>query len=146
MSVQDGLRSLAHQDVQAPWGFEVFEQRRARKYSQRRAAVWGSALSVSILALIGTLALVTQPAPIESLEIALQPRLEVATESPALVNLSQFELTSELQDHIALLDAELSAGRVQRLPMENLRRIEGARQQLNESLQRVSYAHAMLSL
>jgi hypothetical protein len=146
MSVQEGLRNLANQAQQAPWGFEVFEQRRARKISQRRAAVWGSALSVGVLALVGTLALVTQPAQIESPSLLAQPLPDIPIESPALVDLSQFELTSELQDHIALLDAELSVARVQRLPVENLRRIEGVRQQMNESLQRVSYAHAMLSL
>jgi len=154
MSVQDGLRSLASQDAQAPFGFEVFEQRRARAVSRRRTALWGSALSVSMLALVGILALVTQPqvdrdslmAAVESHDQMALPRAERHVESSALVDMSRFELTSELEDRIALLDAELSAARVQRAPAEQLRRIEGAREQMNESLQRVSYAHALLSL
>ena len=60
--------------------------------------------------------------------------------------MSRFELTSEMEDRIAMLDAELSAARVQRAPTEQVRRIEGARELMNESLQRVSYAHAVLNL
>jgi hypothetical protein len=154
MSVQEGLRNLADRDAQAPFGFEVFEQRRARSLSRRRAAVWGSALSVSMLSLVGVLALVTQPqvdrgsvmAAVESQDLRALPQAERRIEAPALVDMGQFELTSELEDRIAMLDAELSAARVQRLPAEQLRRIEGTRQQMNESLQRVSYAHALLSL
>jgi len=154
MSVQDGLRSLAGQDVQAPFGFEVFEQRRANAVSRRRAAMWGSALSASMLALVGILALVTQPqvdrdsvmAAVEAQDLIALPHAERRVESPALVDMSRFELTSELEDRIALLDAELSAARVERVPAEQLRRIEGAREQINDSLQRVSYAHALLSL
>ena len=62
----------------------------------------------------------------------------------ALMFIERF--AGELEDRIALLDAELSAARVRQAPAEQLRRVEGARQQMNESLQRVSYAHALLSL
>jgi len=154
MSTQEGLRQLAAQGVVAPFGFEVFEQRRARAVARRRSAVWGAALSVSMLALVGILALVTQPrvdrdsimAALESQELVALPDATPRVDSPALVDMGRFELTSELEDRIALLDAELSAARVQRAPVEQLRRIEGARQQMSESLQRVSYAHALLSL
>jgi hypothetical protein len=65
---------------------------------------------------------------------------------PALVNMGQFDITSTLEDHIALLDAELSAARVGKVPEVQLRPMESAREQLSASLQRVSYAHALLSL
>jgi hypothetical protein len=154
MSVQEGLRNLASQQVPPPWGFDMFEQRRARAGSRRRALVWGSALSVSMLTLVGVLALVTQPqvdrdpvmVSVESQDLMALPLDGLRLDSPALVDMSRFELTSELEDRIALLDAELSAARVQRAPAEQLRRIEGTREQMNESLQRVSYAHALLSL
>jgi hypothetical protein len=154
MSVQEGLRHLAGQDVAAPFGFDAFEQRHARAVSRRRTAVWGSALSVSMLALVGIFALVTQPkvdhesimAAVESQDLMALPHSVPRLATPALVDMSRFELTSELEDRIAMLDAELSAARVQRAPADQLRRIEGTRQQMNESLQRVSYAHALLTL
>jgi hypothetical protein len=157
MSLQDGLRNLAaHQDVPAPWNFEMFEQRRARATARRRAALWGSALSVAMLAVVGLIALVTQPRanPDPRLAATPAPKMAPATsansmapaEQPALVDMSQFDVTTELEDHIALLDAELSAARIERLPAEQVRRIESTREQMNESLQRVSYAHALLSL
>ena len=65
---------------------------------------------------------------------------------PALVNLDRFDVTTELEEHIAVLDAELSAARVGTAPAEDLRELESARKQLNQSLQRVSYAHSLLSL
>jgi hypothetical protein len=154
MSVREGLRHLAGQHMDAPFGFDVFEQRRARAVSRRRTAIWGSALSVTMLALVGILALVTQPqvandwaiAAVESQDLMAPPQAQPVVDSPALVDMSRFELTSELEDRIAMLDAELSVARVQRAPAEQLRRIEGTRHQMNESLQRVSYAHALLSL
>jgi hypothetical protein len=154
MSVQEGLRHLAHQPVDIPFAFEVFEQRRDQADARRRTAIWGSALSVSMLALVGILALVTQPradggaliAAVESQELQAAPVAPLRSDAPALVDMSRFELTSELEDRIAVLDAELSAARVQRVPAEQLQRIEGTREQMNESLQRVSYAHALLSL
>jgi hypothetical protein len=155
MNLQDGLRNLAaHQDAPAPWTFEMFEQRRVRAVARRRAALWGSTLSVAALAIVGCIALVTQPqivrAPVlaasDSTGAAPETEIEPRLEQPALVDMSQFDVTSELQDHIALLDAELSAARVQQLPREQLRRMESAREQMNQSLQRVSYAHALSNL
>lgn len=153
MSVQEGLRTLAARQDAAPFSFEVFEQRRGRATARRRAVLWGSTLSVAMLLAVGVIALVTQPGVTHS-QLAAAPaairdaaRPEVpAPEPPALVDLGQFDVTSELEDRIALLDAELSAARVERLPAEQLRRIESTREQMNQSLQRVSYAHALLSL
>jgi hypothetical protein len=154
MSVQEGLRVLdARQVEQAPWSYEHFEQRRMRTAGQRRAAVWSAALSVAALVLVSGVALLTQtddaaylvstaPHAAQAAEIAdsVQPEL------PALVDMAQFDITSTLEDHIALLDAELSAARVRQVPDEQLRPIESAREQLSASLQRVSYAHALLNL
>lgn len=157
MSLQDGLRALgARPAPRAPWDFEQFEQRRLRGMRQRRAAVWSAALSVVALALVSGLAIVTQPAD-EAARLASAPVLidRAATSDvddrfgamePALVDMGQFDLTSTLEDHIAMLDDELSAARVQQVPEAQLRPIESAREQLNASLQRVSYAHALLSL
>jgi len=157
MSLRDGLRNLAaHQDVSAPWNFQIFEQRRARIAARRHAALWGSALSVAVLAVVGLIAVVTQPRASRAPQLAATPAAirppaapqvqAMPLEPPALVDMSQFDVTSELQDRIAWLDAELSAARIERLPAEQLRRIESTREQMNQSLQRVSYAHALLSL
>jgi hypothetical protein len=45
-----------------------------------------------------------------------------------------------------LLDAEISAAQVHAVPAEKLRQMESTRQQLNDSLQRVSYAQSLLNL
>ena len=114
MSLQDGLRNLAaHQDVSAPWNFEIFEQRRARATAQRRAILWGSALSVAVLAIVGLLALVTQPqvtrpllaaTPAATQQVAAPEVVSMPIEQPALVDMSQFDVTSELEDRIVLAD------------------------------------------
>jgi hypothetical protein len=153
MSLQEGLQTLAARDEAAPFGFEMFEQRRARATARRRAVLWGSALSVVMLAMVGVIALLTQPDVTHPLLAAMPREVQAAAaaelrspEPPALVDLGQFDVTSELEDRIALLDAELSVARVERVPPEQLRRIESTREQMNQSLQRVSYAHALLSL
>ncbi len=78
------------------------------------------------------------------------PQPEVAASAdapyePAVVDVGRFEVTSELEDHIALLDAQISAARIYATPPERLRQMESTRAQLNESLQRVSYAQTLLS-
>lgn len=156
MSLQDGLRALeARPAPRAPWDFDQFERRRVRAARQRRAAVWSAALSVVALALVSGLAILTQPADtlirmasdsaasVPAVATDVDDRVEMV---PALVDMGQFDLTSALEDHIALLDDELSAARVQQVPEAQLRPIESAREQLSASLQRVNYAHALLSL
>ena len=89
MSVQEGLRQLAAREARAPFGFEVFEQRQARATARRRAAIWGSALSMSMLSLVGILALVTQPrvdqdsvmAAVEAQDLLLLPATPRSVES-----------------------------------------------------------------
>jgi len=156
MSLQDGLRALeARPAPRAPWDFDQFERRRVQAARQRRAAVWSAALSVVALALVSGLAILTQPADplirmasdsaasVPAVATDVDDRVEMV---PALVDMGQFDLTSALEDHIALLDDELSAARVQQVPEAQLRPIESAREQLSASLQRVNYAHALLSL
>lgn len=150
MSVQEGLRVLAARQVQqAPWSYEQFEQRRSRAAVRRRAAVWSAALSVAALALVSGVALLTQPDDPAYVVATLAERPLAEHEErqlPALVDMAQFDVTSTLEDHIALLDAELSAARVRQVPEAQLQPMESAREQLSASLQRVSYAHALLNL
>jgi hypothetical protein len=145
MNIQENLRVLASRESPAaPFGFEAFEQRRAMAASHRRAAIVSAAGAVFALAFVSVMALVTQrPQQLEALpRVAAAP----AEEMPALVNLDQFDVTTELEEHIAVLDAELSVARVKSAPAEELRQLESTRAQLRDSLQRVSYAHSLLSL
>jgi hypothetical protein len=149
MNMQDNLRALAAGDVTAaPFGFEVFEQRRAMVAVRRRATMVSAAGSIAALAFVSVMALVTQgPPQLPAMEALPSPVVSVpADRLPALVNLDQFDVTTELEEHIAVLDAELSAARVEAVSSERLRQLESARAQLNQSLQRVSYAHSLLSL
>lgn len=150
---QEGLQELAaRQHARAPWSFEEFEQRRARATAARRNFTWSAATSMVALAVIAGIAVLTQP-PVTATVArrAAQAGETVAAAQagealPALVDMGQFDVTSELEDRIALLDAEISAARVQQVPVEQLRPIEITREQLNDSLQRVSYAHTLLGL
>jgi hypothetical protein len=151
MNMQDNLRALAATDVPvAPFGFDAFERRRAMAMVRRRATIVSAAGSVAALAFVSMMALVTQaPQPQPQLQAAVPQVGSASTpvgEMPALVNLDQFDVTAELEEHIAVLDAELSAARVEAAPAEQLRQLESTRTQLNRSLQRVSYAHSLLSL
>jgi hypothetical protein len=133
-----------------PFGFEEFERRRATTQGRQRATVWSVAASVAVLGLVGVLALMTQP-QLPAAMVFTVPEVTAAPQpdgprQPALVDLGQFEVTSALEDHIALLDAQISAARVYAAPPERLQQMESTRAQLNESLQRVSYAQALLSL
>jgi hypothetical protein len=148
MNMQENLRALAARDVPvAPFGFEAFERRRAMGVVRRRATIVSAAGSVAALAFVSMMALVTQsPSQLQLAEAALPTVPAPEAELPALVNMDQFDVTAELEEHIAVLDAELSAARVEAAPAEQLRRLESTRTQLNQSLQRVSYAHSLLSL
>jgi hypothetical protein len=150
MSMQENLRTLAAVDVPAaPYVFESFEQRRTLASVRRRNTWLGAAGSIAALGFVSIVALVTQsPAQLQLAE-TMPAEITAAAgsaELPALVNLDQFDLTTELEDHIAVLDAELSMARVAAAPVEQLRQLESTRQQLNDSLQRVSYAHSLLEL
>lgn len=149
MNMQDNLRRLAASEAPAaPFGFDEFMQRSALKRVRQRATQLSAIGSVAALGVVSIMALVTQAPPqLQGVGVVPPQSAVVETEElPALVNMDQFDVTTELQDHIAVLDAELSAARGQAAPTEQLRQLESARQQLNQSLQRVSYAHSLLSL
>ena len=139
------LRDLSAADsVEPPYGFEEFAHRRAAAAQRRRTGVWSIAASVGVLGLVAVLALLTQaPEP-----GAQEPAATVANApyQAALVDVGQFEVTSELEDHIALLDAQISAARAYEAPAERVQQMEDARAQLNDSLLRVSYAQTLLGL
>jgi hypothetical protein len=149
MNMQENLRALAAGDVTAaPFGFEAFEQRRAMVAVRRRATMVSAAGSIAALAFVSVMALVTQgPPQLAAMETPDSQVISAPAERlPALVNLDQFDVTTELEEHIAVLDAELSAARVQAVSPDRLRQLESTRAQLNQSLQRVSYAHSLLIL
>ncbi|MEJ0099331.1 MAG: hypothetical protein WDO12_06140 [Pseudomonadota bacterium] len=117
---------------------------------RQHAAVWSVAASVVVLGFVAVLALVTQrPDPTLLVNGTAQdaPATIVvdAPYEPAVVDLRQFEMTSALEDHIALLDAQISAARVYAASPERVRQMETTRAQLTDSLQRVSYAQTLLS-
>jgi len=151
MNRDTDLRRLAAGDNAAPpFGFDEFLRRRAA-IGQRRRAVTGSAAgSVLVLGAVALLALLTQhpePSAIAARALPLPAASTAArhdAEQPALVDLGQFALTSDLEDHIAVLDAQISAARVHAASPERLRQLEHARAQLDDSLQRVSYAQTLL--
>lgn len=150
MSGSPDLPALAaREQVAPPFGFDEFLRRQGLRESRRRATTLAAAGSVAALGLVSLVAVLTQaPGPVG---IAASPAAAVVVEAPvhelpALVDLGRFEVTSEIEDHIALLDAEISAARVQTAPVENLREMETTRERLNDSLQRVSYAHSLLNL
>lgn len=147
MNIQENLRTLAAAEpATAPFGFDEFMQRQVAARARRRTAVLSVAGSIAVLGVVSIMALVTQTSP-QLAEVQMVQLVAPAEEEmPALVNLDQFDQTSELEDHIALLDAELSVARVRAASTQQLRQMESAREQLNQSLQRVTYAHALLNL
>lgn len=153
MSMPESLRSLAARGAPvAPFGFEAFEQRCAVVAARRRVTIWSATGSIAVLGVVSMVALLTQaPQPLVAAAAAAHSQAQVMTgvrfiEAPALVDLDQFDLTAALEDHIAVLDDQLSAARVQAVPSEQLQQLESTRAQLNDSLQRVSYAHSLMSL
>jgi hypothetical protein len=150
MKVSPELSALAGPVGAAPFGFEEFERRRAQARHRTRVAGWGAAPAIGVLTLEPVLAWVTQPDPaarvIARPAASVTPVAEVFARPPALVDMDRFAMTSELEDHIAVLDAQISAARLQPVAAEDLRRMESTREQLNDSLQRVAYAHALLDL
>lgn len=144
------LRTLAATADAPPFGFEEFERRRARVRYQGRAAGWSAAAALGVLTVVPVVAVLTRPAPDAQLIApppdSVLPVAEVFRQPPALVDMDRFAVTSELEDYIALLDAQISAARLQPLPAEEIRRLESTRRQLDESLQQVAHAHALLDL
>ncbi len=150
MNTSHDLRALGARTDEPPFGFAEFEHRRAALAQRRRVTTWSTVAAVGVLGLVSLLAVITRiPPPATAVApsvLAQSASTAGADEPPALVDLSQFEITSELEDHIALLDAQISAARVYAQPAERLQQLEATREQLNASLQRVSYAHSLMSL
>jgi hypothetical protein len=150
MTSPSDLRVLAADAAAAPFDFETFEQRRQRARDRGRVAGWSAAAALGVLTAVPVVALLTQPEPAAIVlgppAGAMTPAAEMFQQPPALVDMDRFALTSELEDHIAMLDAEISVARLTPVAPEQLRRMEATRAQLNESLVRVAYAHALLDL
>ena len=144
------LRALATPEAGAPFGFAEFERRRAQVRHRARAAGWSATAAIGVLAVVPVVAVLTQPGPAATVTgppaDSLTPVADVFLQPPALVDMDRFALTSELEDHIALLDAEISAARLRPLSDRQLQQLESTRARLNDSLQRVTYAHALLDL
>jgi hypothetical protein len=144
------LRDLAVPAGGAPFDFDEFERRRAQARHRARATGWSAAAAIGLLAGVPIIAVLTQAEPAATViapsAAEVTPVAEVFQNPPALVDMDRFTVTSDLEDHIALLDAEISMARLRPLSREELRRMEATREQLNDSLQRVSYAHALLDL
>jgi hypothetical protein len=150
MSETSRLRTLDLPAAGAPFDFDEFERRRARARHQGRVAAWSATAAIGVLTLVPVVAVLTQPDPDAQV---IQPRItdartaaEILAAPPALVDLDRFAMTSELEDHIALLDAQISATLLRPVAAEELRRMESTRAQLSDSLQQVSHAHALLDL
>jgi hypothetical protein len=140
--------------MSAPYGFDEYERRALRAAAGRRSYAWSAAASVAVLGLVVTLAVVTQRSALTNTYAISDPApVAIAGDAvgeffsePALVDLSQLEMQGALEDRIAWLDAQLSAGRVASVPSSDLRQLESTREQLADSLQHVSYAHSLLNL
>lgn len=144
------IRVLAAGQVAPPYRFEQFEQRRAVARRRRRTAGWTAVTALGVLGIVPVLALLTQPQP-DTRVIAppasqITPLADVFRQPPALVDMERFAITSELEDYIALLDAQISAARLTPVPGEELRRLERTRAALDDSLRRVARAHELLDL
>lgn len=150
MNETSQLRALELPAAEPPFDFEEFERRRARARHHGRVATWSATAAIGVLTLVPVMAILTQPGPdaqvIRPAFTDVRTAAEILAAPPALVDLDRFAMTSELEDHIALLDAQISATLLQPVPAEELRRMESTRAQLSDSLQQVSYAHALLDL
>ncbi len=150
MTTSMHLPALAGGNETPPFGFDEFEARRAAVRHRHRTAGWSAAAALGVLAIVPVLAVITRPAP--SAHVlgpppgAMTPLADVFQQPPALVDMSRFAVTAELEDYIALLDAEISAARLTPVPREELRRLEATRAELHESLQHVARAHSVLEL
>jgi hypothetical protein len=139
-------------DRVTPYGFEEFQRRSLRAAAGRRSWAFSAVASVAVLGLVVTLAVVTQRTDVSYAVTSPMPAMDggrgvdLDDAQPALVDLGQLALRSELEDRIAWYDAQLSVGRVSSAPPEQLRQLETTRELLADSLQQVSYAHSLLSL
>jgi hypothetical protein len=121
-----------------PYAFDEFERRGARRMAQRRWARHGlvasfATVGVAVAAVMTTLMSPSAPVPAES------------AWEPALVDVGRLAVRDSLADRIALLDLQLTEGRLYALPEEELTQLASAREQLAQSLRSVVYAHALMT-
>ena len=142
-------------DRVTPYDFDEFQRRSVRAAAGRRSWALSAVASVAVLGLIVSLAVVTQHTDLNSYAVSVpapamdggQAGADVdGAPQPALVDLGQLAVRSDLEDRIAWYDAQLSVGRVTSAPPEQLRQMESTRDLLADSLQHVSFAHSLLSL
>jgi hypothetical protein len=152
------LQVLAGADRgQSPYGFDEFEQRGARRAARRKAVRRGlvaslATVGVAVLAAIAVLQL--RPAE-ESTLLARNapqgmPALVYDTPylpdvEPAVVDVGRLAVRDGLADRIALLDMQLTEGRAYAAPEEQLQQLAATREQLEQSLRGISYAHALMT-
>jgi hypothetical protein len=141
-------------DSLTPYDFDEFQRRSMRAAAGRRSWAFSAVTSVAVLGLVVSLAVLTQHTNVNSYAVSVPaPAMDgghagadTDAAQPALVDLGQLALRSDLEDRIAWYDAQLSVGRVSSAPPEQLRQLESTRDLLADSLQHVSYAHSLLSL
>lgn len=142
---------------QPPYGFDVFEQRSARRIARRKAVHQGlvaslATVGVAVLAAISVLQL--RPAGVSvQLAQAVPPQMPALVHDtpylpdsePAVVDVGRLALREDLADRIALLDLQLTEGRAYAVPEEQLEQLAATRQQLDQSLRSIRYAHALMT-
>jgi hypothetical protein len=146
------LKELAAQGafLPPPYDFDEFTRRNVRARRERRVLTISAAASVAALAVLVSVALHESAAPslAQSMVVPTEQDAGSAMASgsaePALVEVDRYGLRSDLEDRIAWFDAALSTGRVEAVPDEALLQMESTRAQLAQSLQHVTYAHALL--
>lgn len=137
------LRELGQADGSAPppFGYEEFARRCTRRAARRRAAGWGAASSLLVAGVIIGLAMRAEAPRLMYSDTVAQ---SLPASGPALVNVGHAVLQEDLADRIAWFDAALSAGGAADLPSAELNQMRRTRDELESSLQRVAYAHALL--
>lgn len=142
------LEALSVAEAAAPYGFDEFERRGARRIADRRRARHGlvasfATVAVAVLAAIAVL----QPRAPDVGEPALvyDAGAFVPAEEPAVVDVGQLVVRESLADRIALLDLQLTEGRAYAMPEDELAQLAATRDQLERSLRGVAYAHALMT-
>jgi hypothetical protein len=152
------LQQLSRLEGEAPpYGFDAFELRIVGRNARRKAVHRGlvvsfAMLGVAVLAAIAALQL--RPAgvssPVAQTLPAEMPALVYDTPyfpegEPAVVDVGRLALRDDLADRIALLDLQLTEGRAYAAPEEQLAQLAATREQLDQSLRSIRYAHALMT-
>jgi HAMP domain-containing protein len=152
------LHELAGSDEgQQPYAFDEFEQRGARRMSRRKAVQQGlvasfATVGVAVLAAIAVLQLrptddstsLARNAP-QGMPALVYDTPFLPDTEPAMVDVGRLAVRDELADRIALLDMQLNEGRAYAAPEDQLQQLAATREQLEQSLRGISYAHALMT-